>query len=254
MKKKLFLFLALLLIACPKLSATFDLGIDVGYSYASMDDMKAGFQSAKTAAQADNKNAKVGDFGNAVYGNIDAQFGLNEIFSLGPRSGVQYVLPVDVNITDPVDPLLNTKVSYSAFLVPIELGLNANIKIPETSFQLTLGGYAGYGMAFVTKTIDAKSDYIPPYNVKYISGVFQGGGIMYEATGALEMFLADFFTISLNLGYRVAKYNNLKAVSKVAVGGYTAIPAGQLLTDATDQNRTADFSGFNGGLGIDFRF
>ena len=254
MKKTIFLVFAIILISVSWLFATFHLGINAGYSYATMDDMKAGFQAAKEAAIAANKTAKVGDFGTSVFGNIDLDFGVNNILTLGPRVGLQYVLPVDVNITDPVDPLLNTKVSYSAVLVPIMAGANLNFRIPATAFQFSVGAYAGYGLAFMTKSINASSGLVPPYDVAYIDSVYQGGGLMYEGCGAVEIFLADFFTISVNLGYRSAKFNNLKAVQKVEVAGATIIPPGQLLTDPTDSTRTADFSGFNGGAGINFRF
>jgi hypothetical protein len=254
MKKTLSLVLLLTFVSAACLLAGSNFSINAGYSYASMDDMKAGFQAAKTAAIAASRTAQVGEFGTSVFGNVDLGIGLNDMLAIGPRVGVQYVLPVDVTITEPLNPLYDTKISYSALLVPIMGGLNINMKIPSTAFQVTLGAYAGYGLAFVTKTIDASTDYIPPYNVTYIDSVYQGGGIMYEATGAVELFLADFFTISLNLGYRVAKFNNLKAVQKVEIGGYTIIPPGQLLTDPTDTTRSADFSGFNGGAGVNFRF
>ena len=252
MKKILFLAISILFIASSGLFSAFRLGVNAGYAYATMDDMKAGFQAAKDAASA-GETVEIGDFGTSVFGNIDLELCLTDILTVGTRTGAQYVLPVEVNIINP-DPLLNTTVSYSAFLVPIMAGANLNFKIPATAFQVTLGAYAGYGLAFVTKTIDASSDYVPPNNITYIDNVYQGGGIMYEANGAVEIFLADFFTISVNLAYRVAKFNNLKAVEKVEVAGYTIIPPGQLLTDPTDETRTADFSGFNGGLGINFRF
>lgn len=252
MRKLLLFTVALLLVSVSGISAAFHLGVNAGYSYASMDDMKSGFQAAKDAAAA-GETVEIGDFGTSVFGNIDLELGLIDTLTVGTRVGAQFVLPVEVNIINP-DPLLNTTVSYSAFLVPIMAGANFNFKIPASAFQITLGGYAGYGLAFVTKTIDASSDYVPPYDVTYIDSVYQGGGIMYEASGAVEIFLADFFTISVNLAYRIAKFNNLKAVERVEVGGYTVIPPGQLLTDPTDETRTADFSGFNGGLGINFRF
>ncbi|MEI7543014.1 MAG: hypothetical protein WCJ94_07170 [bacterium] len=253
MKKLLFLTLLVLLAFTSGLLAAVHIGVNAGYSYATLDDMKAGFQAVKTQALAASKTAKVSDFGTSVFANFDLDIGLTDVLTFGPRSGVQYVFPVELN-TDIVDSLTNTKITYSAFLIPIMLGANVNLKIPITAVQLTIGGFAGYGIAFVNNKVVSASGFVAPYDVKSYNSVYQGGGLMYEASGAFEIFLANFFTISINLGYRVAKFSNLRTTNKVEIAGHTIVSQDQLLTDATGQTRTVDFSGFNGGIGLNLRF
>jgi hypothetical protein len=254
MKKRIIILLFILSASSLTLFASFHLGLSAGYSYASMDDMKNGFQTMKNAAEARTMTAQIGNFGSSVFGNIDIDFGLNDLLSIGPRTGVQYVLPVDVNVTDTLDPLITVKDTYSAVLVPLMAGVNFNIKTSALPLQLTLGAYCGYGLAFMSKTENATFDPVLPGDVTYFNSIYQGGGIMYETSGAVEIFINEYLTLSVNLGYRVAKFNNLKAVDKIDVAGYTIIPPGQLLTDGTGETRSADFSGFNGGLGLNLRF
>lgn len=54
------------------ISAIFHLGVDAGYSYASMNDMRNGFHAIKDAAEAAGRTAGVGDFGTSVYARMKA--------------------------------------------------------------------------------------------------------------------------------------------------------------------------------------
>jgi hypothetical protein len=40
----------------------------------------------------------------------------------------------------------------------------------------------------------------------------------------------------------------------VEIAGRTIIPSGELMQDVSGQQRSADFSGFNAGIGLNLRF
>ncbi|MGD0565831.1 MAG: hypothetical protein ABSA34_00705 [Candidatus Goldiibacteriota bacterium] len=259
---KKFLFILVLLSAFFSASAIFadaHLGISAGYSYATMDDMKAGLDQMKEAALnlTPTSHVNMGDFGNSVYANIDLDVGVNDFLSVGPRFGGQYVLPVNITITDPSDPSITTSNAYSALLIPVEIGVKTKLRLPVVPVLLTAGIYGGYGLAFVTQGVNIAVNpgySIPGFNAAVYNNLYQGGGLMADGVGTAELMLGDNFTISINLGYRKAAFNNLKSVDRVVIAGQTIIAPGQLVEDGTGQQRTADFSGFNGGLGINLRF
>jgi hypothetical protein len=260
MKKQLFFsMLALLLIFAPAIIADTHLGISAGYSYATMDDMKAGLDQMKDTALnlTPTSHVDMGKFGDSIYANIDLDVGFNDYLSIGPRFGGQYVLPVNITITDPSDPSITTSNAYSAALVPVEVGLKVKFKLPVAPILVTAGVYGGYGLAFVTQGVNiaVNSGYsIPGYTPAIYNNLYQGGGFMADGLATAELMLGDNYSIGVNLGYRKAAFDNLKSVDKVVIAGQTIVAPGSLIKDGTGQERTADFSGFNIGLGINLRF
>jgi hypothetical protein len=252
MKHLLLIILALMLLASLSFGA-FHLGFDAGYSYASMDDLKHGLTTIKEDALAAGKDASLQKFGDSVFVNVDLDMGPEDTFSFGPRLGGQFVLPAEITVTDPLDPSTTTKNSYSAALMPIMFGANLKFKIPMTAFLLKAGAYAGYGLAFATQGVNVSAN-IPGTKALIYDNLYQGGGFMADASGAVEIFLASFLTFDVNFGYRMAKFNNLRSVDEVALGNNVIIPKGHLLIDPSGQDRTADFSGFNAGIGFNLRF
>jgi hypothetical protein len=234
-------------------------GISAGYSYATMDDMKAGLDRIKETAMnlTPTSHVDMGKFGDSIYANIDLDLGLNDFFSIGPRAGGQYVLPVNITVTDPSDPSVTTSNAYSAALIPVELGAKIKFRLPLLPVLITAGAYGGYGLAFVTQGVNIAVNpgyTIAGYNAAIYNNLYQGGGFMADGTATAELMFGDNYTISANFGYRKAAFNNLKSVNKVEIAGRTIIPSGELMQDVSGQQRSADFSGFNAGIGLNLRF
>ncbi len=251
MKKSALLVLVLTLCLSASVSAVFRFGLDAGYSYASMDDLKNGLTTMKESAINGGKDASFTTFGNSVYANVCFDFGVNNNISIGPKTGAQVVLPTSITIADMLN---NTKETYAAVLVPVMLGANFHIKVPLTFLSFTVGAYGGYGVAFATKSINTSEPLTDTSSITSYSSVYQGGGIMGEAVSAVEFYLADMFTLSVNLGYRYAKYDNLKAVDEIKVGNTVFVPKGSIISDGLGGTRTVDYSGINAGVGINLRF
>jgi opacity protein-like surface antigen len=252
MKKMLFAIISLVMLFSTSAFAALHLGLDAGYSYVSMNDLRNGLTSMKDSAISEGKNATLQKFGDSIYTNLDMDLGLSDIVTFGPRVGAQFVLPADIKVTDSV---VTTKNTYSAVLVPLELGGDVNIRIPLTSFLIKAGAYAGYGLAFTTQNVKLSgSSALPGFENASYDNFYQGGGLMADLTAAFEIFFANFFTVDVNIGYRYARFNNLKAVDETKIGGNVITSAGSMLADPSGQGRTVDFSGLNAGIGLNFRF
>lgn len=119
-------------------------------------------------------------------------------------------------------------------IVPLELGVSADLGAPMTGISIRAGAWAGYGMATVTVGSDNGG-------VKG-STLYQGSAFTAELLGAARYSLAPFLSLSLEAGYRLANVTELTEVG------------GKAWKNSKNDNVGFDFSGANLGGGLVFSF
>jgi hypothetical protein len=257
--KKVILFSAVIFALAVPSFAFFHLGVNAGYAYANLDDVNNNYKTGKQMIESNGAGtAKLNTLGSAIFANADLDLGLMPFLNIGPRVGLEYVLPVtnEFNYTGPgagipYSGTIDEKQTTSLFLVPLELGLNTNLGIPFLPLSVTLGAYAGYGLAFATieTKLDAGSlstNYTIPYN---------GGGFMGDLSGAVEWSFLPFMTLSLNAGYRYALISNLDVTKKITLpDGTVVVDSSEELKNYEGSKMKTNFSGFLLGLGLNIRF
>ncbi|HPN65365.1 MAG TPA: hypothetical protein PK247_09195, partial [Candidatus Goldiibacteriota bacterium] len=97
--KKFLLSVALLSLFSIPSFALLHVGVSAGYAYANMDQMNNAWETAKADAQAASLPSEVQKFGNSIFVNADLGIGLLPLLNIGPRVGLQYVLPVKNSVT-----------------------------------------------------------------------------------------------------------------------------------------------------------
>lgn len=257
--KKFLLSVALLsLFAIPSF-ALLHVGVSAGYAYANMDQMNNAWETAKADAQAASLPSEVQKFGNSIFVNADLGIGLLPLLNIGPRVGLQYVLPVKNSVTY-INPFntsetLTTENTISSMLVPLELGVSANIGIPMLPISVTVGGYAGYGLAFGLDQTKITSNVSGTPELSY-AVPYDGGGFMADLSAAVEWNIVPFINLSLNAGYRYALIENVNVTSEVKdpVSGNVLISADEQLTSRTGDKMKVNYTGFLVGLGFNIRF
>lgn len=254
--KKFLLSAALLSVFALPSFALLHVGVSAGYAYANMDQMNNAWETAKADAQAASLPSEVQKFGNSIFVNADLGIGLLPLLNIGPRVGLQYVLPVKNSISYIEGPAtLTSENTISSMLIPLELGVSANLGIPMLPISVTVGGYAGYGLAFgldqtkITSNISGTPDisYAVPYD---------GGGFMADLSAAVEWNIVPFINLSLNAGYRYALIENVNVTKEVKdpVSGNVLISADEQLTSLAGDKLKVNYTGFLVGLGFNIRF
>lgn len=129
----------------------------------------------------------------------------------------------------------NTSYTEDANIVPLELGLTADLSVPLSGLSGRVGIWGGYGLATVASTGDNGST--------KISDLYQGSCATGEAVAALRYSIAPFVALSLEAGYRLASVTQFKDTS------------GNVWNNAaTSKDVAFDFSGTNLGGGLTFSF
>ncbi|MBN2755460.1 MAG: outer membrane beta-barrel protein [Candidatus Goldbacteria bacterium] len=258
MKKILSLLAVMSLFAVPSY-ALLHVGVSAGYAYANMDQMNNAWETVKTDAQEQNMPSEVQKFGNSIFVNADLGIGLLPIVNIGPRVGLQYVLPVknSVSYINPLEPseTLSMENTISSMLIPLELGVSANLTLPMLPISITVGGYAGYGLAFGLDETKITSNIAGNQEIKY-AVPYDGGGFMADATAAVEWNILPLINLSLNAGYRYALIENVNVTNEVKdpISGDVLISADEELTSLAGDKLKVNYTGFLVGLGLNIRF
>ncbi|PKL92697.1 MAG: hypothetical protein CVV21_02765 [Candidatus Goldiibacteriota bacterium HGW-Goldbacteria-1] len=257
--KKLFLALFVFTVFAVPSFSLMNAGVSAGYAYANMDQMNNGWEIAKTDAQEQNLPSDVKRFGDSIFVNVDFGMSLLPALNVGPRAGLQYVLPVTNTISYVYDPdpsyFVTQKNTVSSILVPVEFGASANVDLGFIPVSITIGGYAGYGFAFgldQTKITNSSTS-IPEisYAVPY-----DGGGFMADAAAAIEWNILPMINLTVNAGYRYALIENVNVTNEVKdpISGDVLISADEQLTSLAGDKLKVNYTGFLAGVGLNIRF
>ena len=258
MRKLLLMAAVVLCMAVPSFAAL-HIGVNGGYSYSSLDSLNTYWEKVKTDAAANTFGAGANwkGYSNGVFGNIDADINLNQNILLGVRTGLQYIFPSTYTGARLINlpPLLwvPTETSIDNFLIPMMAGLSLYLPLgdKDATVALTVGAYGGYGLAYCAQNTryNGSSPFLALYG---------GNGFMADISGAIELKLLPFFTISLNGGYRMANmsnFKNVKSISAIIPGyGLYTIPSNDPFNDNSGKPVNVDFSGINIGAGVNLRF
>lgn len=126
-----------------------------------------------------------------------------------------------------------TKFSADASIVPMELGLTADIAVPLSGFSARAGIWGGYGLATVATTSETGG--------LKTGNLYQGSAFTAEALAAARFSLVPFLSLSLEAGYRLANVAQLS-------------DTGGKVWQSGGKDLAYDFSGVNLGGGLTFSF
>lgn len=255
MRKLLFLTAIVLFYSVSAFSAV-HIGVNGGYSYSSLDKLNSYWEKVKVDAAAytttSNANWKV--YGNGIFGNLDLGVNLDKNILIGIRTGVQYIFPSTysgyrlVNVPPPTWML--TETSIDNYLIPVMAGLNLYMPMEDSALAFNLGAYAGWGLAYCAQ--QTKYNGSSP-----LLALYGSSGFVADLSGAVELKLLPFLTVSINGGYRFAKmtdFKNVKSVSATLPGyGLLIIPTNDPFNDNSGKPVEVDFSGINIGVGLNIR-
>lgn len=123
-----------------------------------------------------------------------------------------------------------TTSTVDANIVPLELGLTADVSIPLSGLSGRVGVWGGYGIATLTSDNDN--------GTAKVGELYQGNCTTAEAVAAIRYSVAPFIALSLEAGYRLANVTRLDNADKLSASKDVAF----------------DFGGTNLGGGLTFSF
>jgi hypothetical protein len=212
------------------------LGVDVDYTMVAMDAVNA--QMNKNSSSVTNL------LGSSVAAILEGDLILAPFLTAGARVGYIYCMPSTVNYN--LLSLIIQKTTLNASLIPVEVGVSANLDLSGTPISVMVGIYGGYGIATASyeNNVRVGDTYTQPYD---------GGGVIGEVLGKINLKLASGLSLNINGGYRLAKIAQMKLskdVSYTALG--VTIPVGTKGEVRKDSGTDVifDYSGLNIGIGI----
>ncbi|MES2201695.1 MAG: outer membrane beta-barrel protein [candidate division FCPU426 bacterium] len=203
-----------------------------GYTTLSMASVNSEFSKSEKDDKDNNETTALTPFGSAYYVGAEAGLSLAPFLKAGPR--VEYI---HGSASYSHTPLLGTanKTTYDAELVPVLLGLSADVALPGTGITLKGGVYGGYGMATLRSTNTNGST--------TTNSTSTGANFMGEIAAQVLLRLIPSVHLGLDLGYRMADIAEMKDTK----------------TDTTHKNSNGDnlhfdYSGFNIGAAATLLF
>lgn len=188
--------------------AFFEANVDAGYTTVAMGDL-----NDLITGSSDTK------FKDGFYISADAGISLLPFLKISPR--VAYIQATQAKIgTSTLD----------ASLVPMELGLTADVGAPGTGISIRAGLWGGYGMGMLKTEGSSVSN-----------NLYQGGAFTGEILGSARYKFLPFLSLNLEAGYRLAK------IDKMQDGAGKSLNTGS-------KDIAVDFSGMNLGGGVTFSF
>lgn len=199
-----------------------------------------------------NKGVDVPGFGAGVSVMMDVQMTATPFLYLGVRSGYIYSTPVNSSYDHM---LYQQTTTINASLIPIMVGMNLNLVLPNTPISILLGTYGGYGVALGSLQNDISAlgqtaTCIQPY---------RGGHLMGELTSAIVFKWSSKLSLTINGGYRAANVAKMVQSKDVTFGGIPPVSfpignKGDVLKDTDGSDLAFDYSGFSLGAGISISF
>jgi hypothetical protein len=195
-----------------------------------------------------NKGTNVTEVNGGVSGMLDFDLSLAPFLLVGARAGYLYDMPGSASYNYVL--YTQTK-TLNAALIPVEVGVSANVDVPSLPISLMAGIYGGYGFAYASVKNDINvfgqtSTYTQPYD---------GRGMVGELLASVNFKLNSALSFNINGGYRVAKVAQMKQTQDVS---YNLIPGvaipvgskGDVMKDSNNNDLEFDYSGLNLGVGL----
>jgi len=239
---KKFMILGLLACVCASTAFASDnllrIGVNVDYTMVDMTQVNAQL----------NTGSSVSTMGSGISGMFDLDMSFLPFIMIGARTGYLYCAPGSLNYTTLYKSTLN------ASLIPLEVGIGVNVKLPATPVSLMAGIYGGYGFAFASYKNDVSAlgqstSLTMPYN---------GNGGIGEVLAAVYFEMNSGVSFKINAGYRVAKISQMvqsqDVSGSVSVVTFPAGKKGDVLKDSNNNSMAFDFSGLNIGVGLSHSF
>jgi hypothetical protein len=189
MKKILLAVTALAVLAMADLClASTDIILSGGYTYSFMGEVNDQLDKV-----ANDFNVDFNPHHHGMYGALEAMLMINDNVGLGPKVEALTCMPGKLKGSTPLG---DSWAKYTGSLVPVLMGIN--ILLPLGRTWAVLGGYVGYGFAFLH--IEDSNDNTWDYD---------GGAFVAEIKGGLRFSLKENVFLALELGYRHARVNEM---------------------------------------------
>ncbi len=247
--------------------ALINVGVNGGYALVTMQETNDYINSMTLTIENDNigsTNTKK-YFKDGLYANLDISVGLLDILYVGPRVGLLYCFPgstttegtLTVDLPFFTSPYIfsgSGKYTYTldSLLIPLMAGFTSKMTVPGIDVAITLGGYAGYGIALVAETYKVEVTGSDPVS---ITVPYQGGNFVADGFLSLDFSVAPLTTFFISAGYKLARIPTVKTPgSYLSAGLGIDLPKDYALKDFAGKDVFIDYSGYNFGAGITVGF
>jgi len=254
-----------------------NLNISAGYVTVGMDDMNKSLQSQKEQFDqtieflkdfGGTGSTSLTKFGSGIFLAVDAGYEVLSGISIGPK--IVYLSCSQAKLTAEIPAItgiINIEQTVDASLIPLMVGGRYSTKITD---KISLLGrvYLGYGLANYKSV--KKSELIGTYFLSSITNLKSGvkidnslqssqnvevpaGGLGFvvEISADVKYAITPNVSLGVNLGYRLAKIDELKATKDVPEFD---VKKGDVMKDENGKTIPADYSGLTIGVGLTFKF
>lgn len=247
--KKLMLFATVFALLASVISAEVFVTGHGGYSMLTLEDAKKEHKdtvlmmdSLFTSATKDHVEP-----GGAIFGKLDIMVPVLPFINLGPRFGIISALQSRIRYSDPSTELKHT---IDGFAVPLMLGGNVSIPL-GSNVSLNAFAFGGYAFGMLKESTYAKmlNTVVSNYAINYSSGA-----LALDFSGGLDIKLTNFLKAGFNIGYRVCKFEEMKATEQVKYNNAVIIEKDALFDKASGDALPVDMSGLDIGAGLTIIF
>jgi len=251
------------------------LNISGGYTTVRMDDMNKNLQSQKEQFDqiigfledfGETGSTSLTKFGSGIFLAVDAGYEVLSGIFIGPK--IVYLSCSQAKLTAEFSSFFgfaNIEQTVDASLIPLMVGGRYSTKITD-KISLLGGIYLGYGLANYKSVKKSEEIYYEFVITNLKSGVkmanslqpsqnvevpADGSGFVGEISADVKYAITPNVSLGVNLGYRLAKIDELKATKDVPEFN---IKKGDVIKDENGKTIPADYSGLTIGVGLTFKF
>jgi hypothetical protein len=190
--------------------------------------------------------------GPGILVSLDLGLAVLPFLMVGVRAAYLYCQPTSASFNAPFFKLTQ---NIQASLVPLELGLMANIALPKVPISIMAGAFGGYGLASATY----RNDFVASGQTTTLTLPYAGGALVGEVLAGVHFGLLPFLSMNVHATYRIAKVLQMTQRENVSFAGIpgVSIPVGsmgEILKASDGADLAFDFSGFSLGAGISLGF
>lgn len=220
--------------------------------------VRAGLSVDAAWVAMDRVNEQVGrgydttNAGPGILVSLDLDLAVLPFLMVGARAAYLHCQPTSASFNEP---FYKRTQSIQASLVPLEIGLMANLALPKVPISIMIGAFGGYGLASATY----RNNFVASGQTTTLTLSYAGGALVGEALAGVHFGLLPFLSMSVHATYRIAKVLQMTQRESVS---FTAIPGisfpigavGEVLKSSDGADLAFDFSGFSLGAGISLGF
>jgi hypothetical protein len=255
--KKILIAVLVVALASIVYAEKLNLNISGGYATVGMDDMNKTLQSTKEQFDLGIEEIKnsggtgstsLTKFGSGIFLAVDAGYEVLSGISIGPKivylSCSQAKLTAEASFGGYSGKFEQT---VDASLMPLMVASRYSTKITD-KISLLGGTYLGYGLANLKSVVKFEQTGQPSQSVEVPA---DGSGFVGEISADVKYAITPNVSLGVNLGYRLAKIDELKATKDVPEFN---IKKGDVIKDEDGKTIPADYSGLTIGVGLTFKF